>query len=343
MNTFGFQWHLTNECDQRCRHCYIYADRDVDAEAGASWEQMETVLRNIEAFGRQFNRRPYLFLTGGDPLLHPHFWEIAEVLHRRGIAYSVLGNPFHLSPEVCRRLRNTGCEQYQMSLDGLEQTHDRMRRPGSFGETLRRLPMLRGAGIYTVIMMTVSAANADEVVPLMKLLAEREVDLFAFARFCNIAGSDGNGLEPWAYRRLLDACYRLAQELPAKGSDMQLSYKDHLWTLYNYEEGRFRIPDGARPGTMYAGCHCGGGHLTILPDGMVYACRRAESPVGNALTTPLAEIWLSDAMESYRDFQAFEKCASCELLAWCRGCPAVAAADGNFYGPDPQCWKALSG
>ena len=25
MEYFAFQWHITEACDQRCRHCYIYA------------------------------------------------------------------------------------------------------------------------------------------------------------------------------------------------------------------------------------------------------------------------------------------------------------------------------
>ena len=46
-------------------------------------------------------------------------------------------------------------------------------------------------------------------------------------------------------------------------------------------------------------------------------------------------------MSRYRQYSSFEKCSSCELMPWCRGCPAVAAAthEGNFYAPDPQCWK----
>ena len=22
---FSFQWHITDECDQRCKHCYIFS------------------------------------------------------------------------------------------------------------------------------------------------------------------------------------------------------------------------------------------------------------------------------------------------------------------------------
>ena len=50
-----------------------------------------------------------------------------------------------------------------------------------------------------------------------------------------------------------------------------------------------------------------------------------------------------EAVEAYREYSKFEKCSKCELLAFCRGCPAVASGkDGNFYAADPQCWKEVS-
>lgn len=24
--TFAFQWHITDECDQRCKHCYLFSE-----------------------------------------------------------------------------------------------------------------------------------------------------------------------------------------------------------------------------------------------------------------------------------------------------------------------------
>ena len=91
---------------------------------------------------------------------------------------------------------------------------------------------------------------------------------------------------------------------------------------------------------IYGGCNCGNCHLTILPYGDVYACRRVQnSKVGNVFQDRLADLWVCE-MEQYRDYDKFKKCARCELKAWCRGCPAVASrAHGDFYDADPQCWK----
>ena len=90
------------------------------------------------------------------------------------------------------------------------------------------------------------------------------------------------------------------------------------------------------------GCNCGNCHLTILPNGDLYACRRVQnSHVANVFTDRIADVWVGQ-METYRDYTKFEKCSKCELLAFCRGCPAVASGkDGNFYAADPQCWKEV--
>ena len=88
----------------------------------------------------------------------------------------------------------------------------------------------------------------------------------------------------------------------------------------------------------------GSGHFTILPSGDLYACRRMESKVGNIFDKEksLYEYWTSKEMNDYRKYDDFEKCKNCELLRFCRGCPAVSYGyTHNMYSRDPQCWKEI--
>lgn len=355
MTSFAFQWHLTDNCDQRCRHCYIFSARPESLQT-MPLADMERVLANCLDFGRTFLREPYFYLTGGDPLLHPDFWRLLEALHGRGLRTTVMGNPFHLDAAACRRMRALGVDKYQLSLDGLRETHNFFRKPDSFDATLAALQLLRAAGIPSCLMATVSGRNAAELPAMIDLAAERGADIFAFGRYCPSGDDADNGLSPAAYRDLLLRCRARIDALAAAGCRTYFYPKDHLWTLLDWEEGRFHIPDGVDPSTIVGGCNCGNCHLTILPDGAVMACRRVPgSVVGNALRDRLADLWLGP-MERYRDYGRFGKCAGCELLRFCRGCPAVAAstalararAEGRpapdpgdaFYAPDPQCWRA---
>ena len=308
-----------------------------------SLDDMHSTLSNCLDFCKLFEREPYFYITGGDPILHPDFWEFLELLHSHGIYFSILGNPFHLNDEVCRKLKSLGCENYQLSIDGLKDTHDYFRKPGSFDATLDAIRLINNAGLCSVIMSTVSSVNIHEIPAVIDLAVEHDAEVYSFARYCPSGGERTNGISPSEYRELLRVCDEKFRSYEAGGVRTYFDRKDHLWTLYDYEAGRFTIPSDAKEGVIYGGCNCGNAHITILPDGDVYACRRVKgSIVGNVLAGKLSDLWLG-GMESYRDYGKFRKCSRCELLGYCRGCPAVAKGTyGDFYADDPQCWKEVS-
>lgn len=341
---FAFQWHITEDCDQRCKHCYIFAENQNKTLLSMLWKNMEKVVENIEDFCGKFNRLPYLYVTGGDPILHPNFWNLMELLKDKQIPFTILGNPFHLTDEVCLRLKECGCDKYQLSIDGMEKTHDWFRMPGSFRTTLEKIATINSAGITSVIMTTVSSINKDEIPEIIDTVVEHKADVFAFARYVPTSSEKSTGIKPLEYRELLKKCdekFKKHEKNPE--CKTYFNKKDHLWTLYEYETGEFKIPEDAEKDMIYGGCNCGNCHLTILPTGEVFACRRvSESKVGNIYRQSLVDMWLNP-MEKFREYTKFEKCSKCELLPYCRGCPAVAKGTyGNFYAEDPQCWKKVS-
>lgn len=339
---FSFQWHITDECDQRCKHCYIFSENCNKKLDAMSWQQMQDTFYNCLDFCKFYDRLPYFYITGGDPILHPDFWKLLGLMKQHGVPFTILGNPFHLTDDVCRRLKEYGCEKYQLSIDGLRQTHDWFRKLGSFDITLEKIGCINRAGIRSVVMTTVSGTNIDEVPGIIDAVVAAGVNVFAFARYCPTSEEKNVGIEPLRYRKLLSDCDKKFKEYEAAGCQTYFNKKDHLWTLYEYETGAFQIPEAVENGMIYGGCNCGNCHLTILPTGDVYACRRVQnSKVANVFTDRLADVWVC-RMEQYRDYTKFEKCSKCELLAFCRGCPAVASGkDGNFYAADPQCWKEI--
>ncbi|MCR5758713.1 MAG: radical SAM/SPASM domain protein, ACGX system [Selenomonas sp.] len=340
---FSFQWHITDECDQRCKHCYIFAENLQKSPERMNGIQMEAVLENCLDFCAAYGRQPYFYLTGGDPILHPEFWTLLDRFKQESIPFTIMGNPFHLTPDVCARLKECGCIRYQLSIDGLEETHDWFRKAGSYKTTLEKIPMLNEAGIRSIIMTTVSGKNIEEVPGIIDAVVEAGAKVYAFARYCPTSEEKDTAITPKRYRKLLEDCDKIFCDYEAAGCETFFNRKDHLWRLLDYERGRFSIPADAEPGMIYEGCNCGNGHLTILPTGEVYACRRVQdSKVGNVFNDRLADLWIGQ-MEAYREYDSFEKCSRCKLLAWCRGCPAVASSTsgGDFYAADPQCWAEM--
>lgn len=337
---FAFQWHITDECDQRCKHCYIFSEDYNKPLITTSYENIEKIFFNCMRMCEKVDRIPYFSITGGDPILHPNFWRLLELFKENHVRFGILGNPFHLNDDTCKRLHSYGCEFYQLSLDGLKETHDYFRKDGSFATTIEKISTIKKAGIHANIMTTVSKTNIDEIPYIIDKVVENDVDLFSFARYCATSLEKNVQMSPTEYHDLLEECWRRFKKYENKHT--QFNLKDHLWTLFLYEKGLFEIPDGLKEDTIYDGCNCGNSHLTILPSGEVYACRRMESPIGNALNEEILDIFFGEKMDKYRQYEKFEKCSKCELLRFCRGCPAVSyGATHDMYSADPQCWKEV--
>lgn len=143
MEYFAFQWHITDSCDQRCEHCYIFSEghpKLVEMPLGRAQQVVDDCVKMC----RRMERLPYFYITGGDPILHSRFWDILALLQERNIPFTILGNPFHLTDEVCRRLKEYGCDKYQLSIDGMRETHDAIRKSGSFDTTVEKSPSFAG-------------------------------------------------------------------------------------------------------------------------------------------------------------------------------------------------------
>ena len=149
------------------------------------------------------------------------------MLKEHNIPFTILGNPFHLDDKVCKKLKDYGCQKYQLSLDGLRETHDWFRKPGSFDCTLEKIGCINRAGIRSVIMTTVSGTNMKEVPDIIDTVVEAGVNVFAFSRYCPTSEEKNTGMTPQEYRNLLAACDKKFKEYEANGCETHFNKKDH--------------------------------------------------------------------------------------------------------------------
>jgi len=337
---FGLQWHITHKCDQRCKHCYIWRGGNKHNRE-ISLKECNSIIKQFLEFCNIFKVDPSINITGGDPLLSQHFWRIIEYISEqrkkcKNIRFMILGNPFHLNKKKCEKLKSLGCASYQLSLDGLESTHDFLRKRGSFKATLDAIDILQESNIKTVVMSTVSRFNYKEIPALFELMISKRVEVYSFARYCPTSLQDIDLLlKPNEYRIFLSTMWLLREKYKQCGTKFTL--KDHLWKLWLYENGLLKI---YKEDVVFSGCNCGIRHLTLLPDGTVYACRRFDSPIGNILLQSFKEIFLGEELNKYRKINEIEKCNKCDLLNYCRGCRAMSySVYNNFFARDPQCWR----
>jgi len=75
MKTFGFQWHITNQCNLKCGHCY---QTDFSKSKNS---HLNDLIKMADKIFSNLSKRPIdVNITGGEPLLHAHLFELIEHL-----------------------------------------------------------------------------------------------------------------------------------------------------------------------------------------------------------------------------------------------------------------------
>ena len=318
---FTLQWHLTQVCDLHCKHCYDRSDR-----APLSLDRGLGVLDDLLAFCQSRHVRGQVSFSGGNPLLYPHFLALYQAAVDRGFTVAILGNA--TSKE--RLLELLAIEKpafYQVSLEGLAEHNDWIRGKGYFARVMEFLDLLREQEIYSMVMLTLTRGNMEQVLPLAELLRDR-ADLFVFNRLAMVGeGSLLESVPLGEYRGFLENYLAAARENPGLG------LKDNLFNLLRAEKGEPLLG-----GCAGFGCGAAFNFVSLLPDGEVHACRKFPSLLGNIFSQSLAEIYDAPVARRYR--AGCLACRECRLRPACGGCLAVSHGFGLdvFTERDPYCF-----
>jgi len=320
-DSFTLQWHVTNLCDFNCKHCYDRSERPT-----LTFVQAEPILDDLKGFCHERYIKGHVCFTGGNPLLYPQFFELYAATAKRGFSASILGNP--TPKENLQKIVNIQKPTFfQVSLEGLEDQNDFIRGKGTFKKMFAFLDLLREMQIRTVVMLTLTKDNIDQVLPLADLLCGH-ADNFTFNRLASVGeGANLSLPSERAYSEFLETYVKASKENPILG------YKDNLINIILDKRGQ-KLSRGC---TGY-GCGAAFNFIVVLPDGEAYACRKFPSPIGNLTTQSLSQVYDSPAAASYR--RGSVACDGCRLRLKCGGCLAVLYGLGKniFKDRDPYCF-----
>ncbi|MHC9540762.1 MAG: radical SAM protein [Vulcanimicrobiota bacterium] len=340
------QWHITERCTNRCRHCYMFDEKTYRGERDKEFDikGLFTILDSISEFEEKWQAKVQNFaITGGDPLLHPDWIPLLKELKARNKIISMMGNPESLTDKNLSILKETGVTTFQMSLDGLEERHDYFRSPGSFKRTLLGIKKLQSLPIKTTVMFTLFPENKDQLIPLMNFaVRELGVDGFGFDMgvSCGNAASLEKGHQREEIKRIFSSYLLEKDRLKKEGYKTRITAKNNLFRLLKFEQGGF-YPSNIPEVSVVSGCLIGWTSVPILSDGTVLACRRFPLKAGKMPEQSFEEIFLSS--EVYRKFRRahyYAGCGECGFYQQCRGCPAVTfGLTGDPFSENPLCFR----
>ncbi|MBW2067222.1 MAG: radical SAM protein, partial [Deltaproteobacteria bacterium] len=184
-NEFYFQWHITEKCNFRCKHCY-HSDYTSTDELNLS--ELIFIADKIDSTLRKWNKEGTLSITGGEPFvvrdkLFPLLSHISTL--ERVCYFDLLTNGSLIDEAIISELKEfKKLRRVQVSLEaGNQELNDQIRGKGSFENTLSAIRLLKENDFQVAVMMTISHMNKGEIEPLIELLKKENVDTFSAERF----------------------------------------------------------------------------------------------------------------------------------------------------------------
>ena len=329
--SFHIQWHITNLCNLRCRHCYqddFSRTRDLD------WTGLQKVAENVSATLQAWNKKASIHLTGGEPLLKPELFLLLDDLNRNPWVeeLGLITNGLPLDSRTIETLSTfPKLKKLKISLDGAKpETHDAIRQRGAFEKVMETLDRIKREERFEIILMfTVMKSNYQ--------------DLRSYIDLCQHLGVNGMILErfiPWGRGK------EIPTEVLDKGQWNEVvktllefvSLKPDENSPLPFQAFQMSFENGETE-LLGAPCVVGRDGLCIMPEGSVYPCRRFPVSIGNLLNDSLDHLWeRSELLEALRRKETLKgKCKICEFED-CRGCRSLALAlTGDYLAEDPHC------
>jgi len=353
-------WETTTGCNLACVHC-----RRLDVSLTLSRDDLSTEQARAFIGTLPETGRPILVFSGGEPLMRPDLFELAQYATSINLPIALATNGTIMDENVARRVVDVGFRRVSMSFDGPDAaTHDKFRGiDGAFDSSISGFKLLRKLGMSMQINTTISQHNyrkLDEMYRLALDLGADALHIFMLVPVgCGMELSKDIMLDPEEYEKALNWIYdrSLEQKLHLKATCAPHYFR--VMRQRAKEDGR-PMPAAAHPhrgmapaghpgghpgghadmSAMTKGCLAGQAVCFVSHTGEVFPCGYLPVSSGNVKAVPFPKIWRQSAVfADLRDDSKIEgKCGCCEYKSVCMGCRARAYADTHSYlAEEPNC------
>lgn len=168
-----FYLYMVSGCNLHCQHCWIvptYVQGKPSPGEYLTLEQLRLAVAQAKPLGLQSAK-----LTGGEPMLHPQFVEVVDLLTAEGLSLTMETNGTLVDADLARHLKNnTSLSFISVSLDGPSpEVHDPFRGVrGSFDAAVRGLRHLVDAGFRPQVIMSLHRGNVEYIEEVVQLAVE---------------------------------------------------------------------------------------------------------------------------------------------------------------------------
>lgn len=304
----SMQFELTDQCNERCIHCYIPSDiKD------------HGIKMPIQTFKKLINQFAdlgglHVTLSGGEALMHKDIAEILRYCREKDLMITLLTNLTLLKDELIPVLKEVNVSQIQVSLYSMNpETHDLITTvPGSFQKTKKAIEKLHEADIPVQISCPAMKANKCDFVEVAKYAYSMKMR--AHCDY-NLIAQEDLKTDNLSQRLSIQETEDLLKGIITYNEN----YQDLIRTV---QDDEIKLKDDELPDMPI--CGVGRNTICVTANGDLFPCAGWQAyKVGNIYKNTLEEIWLnSERLQELRKIKkkTFDKCLHCEANEYCAPC-----------------------
>ncbi|MDA0766230.1 MAG: radical SAM protein [Verrucomicrobia bacterium] len=353
-------WNITRTCNLRCVHCYSSSNAN-RYPGELDWDQMTSVVDDLAAY-----QIPSLLLSGGEPMIHPRFFDLVHYASAKGLKLTISTNGTLITPEKAALLKAAEVAYVGISLDGIGDVHDTFRgKKGAFKAAVRGFAHCHAVDQKTGLRLTLTRHTVQNIDQILDFIEEQEIQRVCFYHLVPAGrGSDLQGLDAAESRLAIDTLIARVEDWHRAGNHREVltvtQPADGAYLLLRMEqENHPNLAEARRLlGWNGGGANSSGrGIANIDTQGRVHPDQFWQDVLlGNVKQTPFSDIWEERhepsraALQEIRSIGQMSNAQRQELISGpCGGCKwfdicgggfrtRAAFANGNLWGSDPGCY-----
>ena len=295
---------LTDFCQLRCKHCYFgeyERKRELTLNEVSSVVDKFFIMREwFKGYGYNYARSE-LSITGGEPMLYSKLIPFIKMIAPKFDKVKFLTNGLIYDKKTCRTLlQHSNVLIYQVSLDGMEDTHNFIRGYGTFSKIVSNIKQAKKdfPEMFLQVSCNVHDKNLNDMVELSGFCKEIGADKIFFDRYVKYWESGLNILTKDEYDRFMD---NLNKATELYSDDSFLVYTDRSMQISDYV------------------CKAGVGHQVCCANGDRLICSRFHVKSGNWFKDDLDTLIKNALHWENIALQLPERCISCKKQNVCNG------------------------
>ena len=303
---FVLQWHLSENCNLKCLHCYQENHKPIQLE----FDKLVIIYKQFKELLNKKKMKGHINITGGEPLCNPYLFKLLDLIKEDSdlITFSILTNGTLINEKIAKKIKSYNPLYVQVSLEGGKKTNDYIRGKGTYKKIAEGIVNLRKENIFTSISFTATSLNYKEFPKVVRYARKYGVNNVWSDRFIPLGDSDKSlALNYEQTREYL--------EIMNKERNKLKKVKNSNTTISMYRALQFQMTND-----FAYGCTAGDTLLTVMENGDLVPCRRMPITIGNLFDRSMYDLYIkSDVLKDLREKNIPDECINCEHSEVCHG------------------------